>query len=78
MMLMDMLQEMNNVDSTDERYKYAFNAMIDVQDRIVLEAREEGLVQDTPSEDRFNLPDITRAELEIEAAKQYIEGTMSK
>jgi hypothetical protein len=78
MMLMDMLQERNDVDSTDERYKYAFNAMIDVQDRIVLEAREEGLVQDTPSEDRFNLPDITRAELEIEAAKQYIEGTMSK
>lgn len=78
MMIMDMLQEMDNVDSTDERYKYAFNSMIDVQDRIVLEAREAGLVQDTPSEDAFNLPDITRAELEVEAAKQYLERTASK
>ena len=78
MVLMDMLQEMNDVDSTDERYKYAFNAMIDVQDRIVLEAREAGLVKDTPSKDRFNLPDITRADLEIEAAEQYLERTLSK
>jgi len=74
-MVDEAMDETKNLDRRDVRYGNAVNVMFNAQDEFVLRARKEGLVQNTPSKDGINLADVTRAELEIMAAKKYLKKT---
>ena len=72
-MVDDAINETKSLDRGDVRYARAVDVMLNAQDEFILRARKEGLVQDTPSEDGINLPAITRAELEMIAARNYLK-----
>lgn len=72
-MVDDSINETKKLDRKDVRYARVIDVMFNAQDEFVLRARKEGLVQDTPSKDGLNLADITRAELEMIAAKKYLK-----
>ena len=72
-MVDDSINETKKLDRKDVRYARVIDVMFNAQDEFVLRARKECLVQDTPSKDGLNLADITRAELEMIAAKKYLK-----